>query len=59
MLYLLNFALENAIRSMEGNREKLELNGINHLLMYADNVALSGNSEEIQISNMQILLNSV
>ena len=43
---------------MEDNRERLELKGINQLLVYADGIYLLGDSEEILISNTDILLNS-
>ena len=43
---LFNFALDYAIRSME-NKKWLELNGINQLLEYADDVALLWDSEEV------------
>ena len=39
-------SFEIAIKSMEG----LELNGINQLLLYADDVVLLGDSEEVLIS---------
>ena len=45
---LLN-AMKYEIRCMEDNREGLELNGINQLLVYADDVASLGNSEEVLI----------
>ena len=57
-LLLFNFALEYAIISMEDNREGLELNGTNQLLVYADDATLLGDNEEVLKSNMHIILNS-
>ena len=53
-----NFALECAIRSMQGNREGSELNGINQLLVYANDVAFLRDSEEVLLSNTHTLLSS-
>mgnify|MGYP000400880490 CR=1 FL=1 len=41
---------------MVDNREGLELNGVKQLLVYADDMVLLGDSEEVLISNMNILL---
>ena len=43
---LFNFVLEHAIKSLE-EKEGLQLNGINKLLVYADDVVLLGDNEEI------------
>ena len=43
---------------MEDKREGLELNDINQRLVYADDVDLLGDSEEVLVSNVHILLNS-
>ena len=43
---------------MVDNRKGLELNGINQLLVHADNMALLGDSEEVLTSDTHILLNS-
>ena len=43
---------------MEDNREELDLNGINQLLVYAYDVAILGDSEEILTLNTHILLDS-
>ena len=43
---LFNFVLEHAIKSLE-EKEGLQLNGINKLLVYADDVLLLGDNEEI------------
>jgi hypothetical protein len=37
---LFDFALENAIRKVEGKQVELKLNGTHHLLVYADDVNL-------------------
>jgi hypothetical protein len=41
---LFNFASEYAIRKVQKNQVRLELNGTNQLLVYADNVNLLGDS---------------
>ena len=41
---------------MEDNRKGLELNDINELFVYADDVTLLGDSEEVLTSNTYILL---
>ncbi|PSN49740.1 hypothetical protein C0J52_08482 [Blattella germanica] len=48
---LFNFVLEHAIEDKEG----VQLNGIHKLLVYADDIVLLGDSEEILKDNMHIL----
>ena len=55
---LFNFALQYAIRPMENNKEGLEINGINQLLVHAHDFALLGDNEEVLISNTDHLLSS-
>ena len=50
--------MEYVIRSMKGNREGFALNGIKLLLVYADEMTLLGDSEEVLVSDTDILLNS-
>ena len=54
---LFNFVLEHAIKSLE-EKEGLQLNGINKLLVYADDVLLLGDNEEILRANTHTLLSN-
>ncbi|PSN29402.1 hypothetical protein C0J52_28015 [Blattella germanica] len=51
---LFNFVLEHAIKSLE-DKEGVQLNGILKLLVYADDIVLLDDSEEILKDNMHIL----
>ena len=51
------FILEHAIRSLE-EKEGLHLNGVNKLLVYADDVVLLGDNEEILRGNRHTLLSN-
>ncbi|PSN38555.1 hypothetical protein C0J52_14819 [Blattella germanica] len=51
---LFNFVLEHAIKSLE-DKEGVQLNGIHKLLVYADDIVLLGDSDEILKDNMHIL----
>jgi len=49
-----NFALEYAIRRVEVNLESLKLNGTYQLLVYADDVNISGGSVHTVQENAEL-----
>ncbi|PSN43959.1 hypothetical protein C0J52_12363 [Blattella germanica] len=51
---LFDFVLEHAIKSLE-DKKGVQLNGIHKLLVYADDMVLLGDSEEVLKANMHIL----
>jgi hypothetical protein len=56
LILYFNFALEYAIKKVEGNRISLELNGTYQLFVYADYVNLLGDSENTIKEYSEIIL---
>ena len=54
---LFNFVLEHAIKSLE-EKDGLQLDGVNKVLVYADDVVLLGDNEEILRANTHTLLSN-
>ena len=53
---LFNFALEYAIRRVQGNQDGLKLNGTHQLLAYADDVNILGGSVHTVKENAEALV---
>jgi hypothetical protein len=53
---LFNFALDYAITKVKEHQVSLELNGTHHLLVYADDINLFGNSINTKKENIETLL---
>ena len=53
---LFNFALEYAIRRVQGNQDGLKLNGTHQLLAYADDVNIPGGSVHTVKQNAEALV---
>jgi len=56
--FLLNFALEFAIRKVQAKQDVLELNGANQFLVYANDINLLGESILTTNKNTEALLES-
>jgi hypothetical protein len=55
---IFNFALEYAIRKVQGNQGVLNLNGTHQLLVYADDVNLLGDNIDIMKKNTETLIDA-
>jgi hypothetical protein len=53
-----NFALEYAIRKVQEYQVELKLDGIHHLLVYADDVNLLGDNIDAIKKNMETLIDA-
>jgi len=53
---LLNFASECGIRKVQENEEGLEMNGKHRLLVYADEINISGENVNVIQKNIETLL---
>jgi hypothetical protein len=53
-----NFALEYAIRKVQENQVKLKLNGTHHLLAYAEDANLSGDTINTVKKNTETLIDA-